>query len=347
MLTLIVLFLLNEMPGDDAEARARAVRAWEKSLVPGSPAPSQSLATIPIIATVGVRHYQLAVQSASSAGPPEPILSQNFAVYLPSSLARSNAMRYYARLSRSDPLFHALPLVVSLHGAGGSAATEVAAWTDFAEQHQWIVVCPTLHASVAGANATDASLALGVHFIEAVLDSVLGLAEEDSARTPSLSLTRLIDRSRVLVTAHGDGGALLGAFALARPNYWSGLACRSCAFSQRHYDQLLHDRLMTVAADAFASGAWQPSSVALDGFDASPTIAQISHAFWSSFYRSRVALFQLGTRDDPIVVDRLESMHRAMRTDLGVRRVAHDIVEADAANPAHTARWWSQQKKRT
>lgn len=343
LLTLIVLYLVTQRLLMKSPIHSSPYPSTP--LVPNSPKPpSPDSPTVPIIThPIGVmRDYQLPAAAFSN----DPTMPTTFTVYLPTSLRRMDAQKHWSTLPASDDQYHSYPLVLSLHGRTGNSSTECAHWKFYAEANQWIVVCPTMGTS---ARAQYATIDHSVVFLTAVMDSVLGDAKEgvSHASTPSLSLTRLVDRKRILLTGHSGGGYSLTAFALLRPNYWTALAARSTNFWQHHFEAKLLPATTQLAIDALEKDEWHlpkthPAGAVADG---RPSNAHIAEVFWTEMLKDRPVLFQRGDQDHKRVVDHMEAMHDALRNYYGIRHVAVEVMQEEKHESRidNTARWWAKK----
>jgi poly(3-hydroxybutyrate) depolymerase len=135
-----------------------------------------------------------------------------FYVYIPASYTRSNAM----------------PLVVAAHGAGCNGGDEVKAWTSFAEEGRFIVVCPSY--AISGSQP-------GVPVSLATVQTQIKPCKEftrDILRRVCASLN--IDRHHVLYTGFSAGGNPAWC-AMSLPEYFTALCFRSANFFGRElYD---------------------------------------------------------------------------------------------------------------
>ena len=307
-------------------------------LVPNSPHPPlPDSPTVPVLAHPGFREYSFSSEAFS-----DDALLTSFTVYLPSSLKRSDAHKHWSTLSSSDDAYHSYPLVLSLHGRSANASVECAHWKFYAEAHQWIVVCPTLSTAV---RAQYATIDQSVAYLTAVMDSVLGDENEGTthASNPSLSLTRLIDRKRILLTGYSGAGYSLTAFALTRPNYWTAFSARSTNFWQQHFKAKLLPATTQLAVDAYDRGDWQlPISARTN---TRPSNSHIAELFWTAMFQARPFLFQRGEVDHARVREHLESMHDAFRNFFGARHVQVDVMQEEKHESRidNTVQWWAKK----
>jgi hypothetical protein len=308
-------------------------------IVPNSPhPPSPDSPTVPIFAHPGFREYELPSEAFSADGD----LKTSFTVYLPSSLKRSDAHKYWSTLPSSDDAYHSYPLVFSLHGRSANASVECAHWKFYAEAHQWIVVCPTLSTA---ARAQYTTIDQSVVYLTAVMDSVLGDEHEGvkHASTPSLSLTRLIDRKRILLTGYSGAGYSLTAFALTRPNYWTAFSARSSNFWKQHFQAKLLPATTQLAVEAYERGEWQLPITAQTS--PRPSNSHIAELFWTTMFEARPFLFQRGELDHTRVREHLEAMHDTFRNFYGARHVQSEVMQEEKHESRidNTARWWAKK----
>ena len=331
LIALIALFMLNRRP---REKVPDAREPYPVHLVLDSPAPNASTDTIPVIASAGIRYYSL----PPSITHGEPILQQEFAVYLPSKLDRSNAAQFYGKLSTKHELYRSFPLVVSLHGRGENATTEVDIWSEYAERYGWIVVCPNI---LATSDSSYSQLQLSVQYIELIMNSVLGPFDLDDSIS-SLSLTRLIDRRHILLTGHEGGGYALLNFLLHRPNYWTAASGRSINFWQQHGNEVIKPMIQREAIEARTRGTWKPT-----GITPSTPVDHIGELYSSEIYSSRPFLLQFGEFDDSSILEEIDDLHAFLRT-IGFRRITYErmLGEHHHTRADVTAKWFVKQIKK-
>jgi poly(3-hydroxybutyrate) depolymerase len=106
-----------------------------------------------------------------------------------------------------------MPLVISLHGNGGSGAEESLRWGDLAEREGLVVACPDSRGSHTGDPADYPA------------DEAAVLAVRET-----LLRTHPVDPGRVLLTGYSGGALAAMVTAMHRPELFAALAVRSPSF---------------------------------------------------------------------------------------------------------------------